>query len=597
MTTYHLPVRADTDATHPLDKLYEDFADEKIKPAPAGIVLRRMSLHLRGTIPTVTELADYEQTPEEMRQLRYAVAYLRDPDFAHYWGTYFGSIFREHTNERGGKFGSFYEYLSGSLHANKPYNQMVTEMLTATGSPDKNPAVNWTLRDDADPLQLAEYTGRVFLGKRYDCARCHDHPYYSDFKRRDYYELAAFFSQQYATRRYDKKKEQVMGMKVLPWNMVNNLASEDQKKYKKANSKWHKEYWKKLSKNQRKAHRKRTELAYNTVIYYPELGLRYPVTDDSPGGDLVEPEFPDGTKAKIEPGEDRRKVLAQWITSKDNEAFRKVMINRIWTRLMGWSFFTPFDDWNDDTDVQAEEILDHLDQVFVEKNYRIKDLILYIVTSKAYARSFPEPGSDEQKNKVVYFQAERMDADQLMNSLIQGSFAMTVRDIRERKMVPIQNGKLMNIDLRGSGSLKKPIDRSKNGYTNAAEVPRPVRYNTFLAVFGSGPRIDVADDEKIPTIEQVMTLINGRMTSRLANSFGKNDSYIRQEYNKTKSMDHAYGVVFRSLLSRNPTETELNRIKELTTSRLAANSGGYNQEALQDLIWALFNSQEFLHVN
>ena len=583
-----------------LDKLYEDLADERIEPAPAGVALRRLSLHLRGTIPSIQELNSYEAASVDpsVARMNFAVAFLRSPEFAQYWGTYFGSLFREQTEGRDLKYASFYNYLSQSLHQNKPYDVLVTEMLTATGSPEENPAVNFIVRDGGDPLQLAEYTGRLFHGKRLECARCHDHPFCSGYTKRDYYGLAAFFAQQYTTDSYDKKFEGITGLKYVPRNEIENLPTESQKQYKDAWNKFYRDYWNKLNQQQKKAHRQGTELKYDAVFRVPELGLRFPVSDNEPGGDLVKPVYPDGSEASLQEGVDRRAILARWFTDRKNDRFRKVLINRIWTRLMGWSFFTPMDDWNDKTDIQGEEILNHLDDVFVQQDYRIKDLVLYIVSSRAYARTMPLADSRDAKSPIIYFQAQRMDPDQLMNSLIKGSFAMTVSDIRERKIQFSQTTPdLARINLKGLGALKSPKQNQRD-FSNAVEVERPVHYNSFLAVFGAGPRIDIADDEKSPTIEQVLTLLNGRLTNRLARDFARQGSYIHQHYQKEGSIQDAANAIFQSLLSRSLSDAEWQKIESLTTTSLAGNrKDRFNQEALQDLIWSIFNSQEFIHIN
>lgn len=584
-----------------LDELYEDFVDAKVERAEPGIVLRRMSLHLRGTIPSIQELENFQaaaSADEDLTRINYAVAFLRDPDFAHYWGIYFGSLFREKTEGRNLKYASFFRYLSQSLHQNKPYDVLVTEMLTATGTPEENPAVNFMIRDGGDPLQLAEYTGRLFHGKRLECARCHDHPFYKGYTKRDYYGLAAFFAQQYTTNEYDAKFESITGLKYVPRNEIENLPTEQQKQYKNAWNQFYREYWNKLDKNQKQAHRQGTQMQYDSVFRVPELGLRFPISDDEPGGDLVKPVYPDGTEADLEPGMDRRAILARWFTDRKNDRFRKVMINRIWTRLMGWSFFTPMDDWNDKTDIQGEEILNHLDDVFVQQNYRIKDLVLYIVSSRAYARSMPTEGSGDAKSPHKYFQAQRMDPDQLMNSLIKGSFAMTVPSIRERKIpVTPRMPDLSRVNLQGLGSLKGPKQNQRD-FSHAVEVERPVHYNSFLAVFGAGPRVDIADDEMAPTIEQVLTLLNGQLTNRLARDFARNGSVIHQYYQKNGEIQDAANAIFQSLLSRPMQEGEWQKIQSLTTSELAGNrKDRFNKEALQDLIWSVFNSQEFIHIN
>ena len=298
---------------------------------------------------------------------------------------------RERTNVRGAKYASYFEYLSQSLHNNKPYDVMARELITATGDTEKNPAANFYVRDDGDPLQVAEYVGRVFYGARLNCARCHDHPFRRDFTRRDYYGFAAFFSQAWVRRNQQGE--------FLPKERMEHLPTNARKEYEQKRNDWYREVWNKMNDRQRKAWREKNKLKYSEVAFEPALELRFPHTDNAPGGDLVKLKFPDGSRAFVEDGEDRRQVFARWLTGQDNERFRKVLINRVWTRLMGWSFFEPLDDWGPETKLRHAKILDHLDQVFLEKKYRIKDLILYIVTSEAYARRSPVAGDSSGESE------------------------------------------------------------------------------------------------------------------------------------------------------------------------------------------------------
>ncbi len=582
---------------HPLDRVYSEVAGGAIETAPAGVVMRRLSLQLRGVIAGEKELADFEQTAEDDRQLRYAVAYLRDAQFAEYWGLWLGAVFRDQSGGWKLKHGAFYEYLARSLHENKGFDQLVREMLTASGSQAENPAVGFYLRDGADPLQVAEYVGRVFYAKRVQCARCHDHPYDSSFTQRDYYGLAAFFSQQYSTDIYYKEFERHTGRKWLHWNMRENLPEDYRRDLDEGWNRWNAEVWNPMSEAQRQELNRRSQLPLRSIVYYPELGLRFPRRDDAPGGDLVAPKFPDGSRATIPAGEDRRAAFARWLTAPENERFRKAMINRIWHRLMGWSFFEPHDDWNSQTVIRGEKILNHLDQVWLQRGYRIKDLVLYIVTSDAYARAMPPPGAADAADPVRYFQAQRLNPDQLMNSMIKGAAVIKVGDIWERRLIPIDaDGAMWDIDLAGIGAIRKPSAQQRD-FSSSVEVNRPAEHHTFLSVFGAGPRVDIDDDDATLTIEQILTMVNGRLSGRLAWEFAGNDSAVKQVYDRAQSMEAAYNWVFRNLLGRDMSAEERESILRLTRSRLSAGQSGYNREALQDLLWAIFNSQEFLHVN
>ena len=86
----------------------------------------------------------------------------------------------------------FREWIRESIAQNKPYDQLVREMLTARGSSNENPAANY-FRVTRDPKPTMEKTTQLFLGVRMVCAQCHDHPF-ERWTQNQYYEMTAFFS-------------------------------------------------------------------------------------------------------------------------------------------------------------------------------------------------------------------------------------------------------------------------------------------------------------------------------------------------------------------------------------------------------------------
>nr|WP_108960963.1 DUF1553 domain-containing protein [Leptospira ellinghausenii] len=582
-------IQTKQNAVHPLDQLYFKISPN-IEKADKKTIFRRLSLHLRGVIPNVSEWSELENSKEETLE-SFAVRFLKQPEFAEYWGNQFAAMFRDKSKGRKIPTGIFFQYLANSIHSNKPYDQLVTEMILSTGSVKESPATIFYIRDGADPLQTAEYVGRLFYAKRVACARCHDHPYISDFTRRDYYALAAFFSQQYfrdgswEANRYGKT------VSYVPRELEVHLPMEEQKNLQDKNNEWNRDNWNKWTDEQRKDYQKKHELEFATLYFEPKLGLRFPHTDDAPGGDLVRPKFLDGKEAILKPGEDRRKVFASWLTDKSNDRFRKVFINRVWTELMGWSFFTPLDDWNEDTVVQGEEILNHLDAYFLANKLKLKELVLYIVTSNAYMRSVTnQSGKDDP---IQFFTPKRLDSDQLLNSLIRVSDLQKVGNIRERNLSFFTN--LIGqkpYDLTGVGTIRLPLDNPKE-ITNAVEVERPAPYHSILSVFGSGQRVDISDDISELTIEQMLTLMNGRVVGKLVWDFGNNQSLVKAEFDQSKSMNLVIQNLYFRLLGRFPTKAEIEKIKTYQTKPDTV----FDKDLLQDLFWALLNSQEFQHIN
>ncbi|MCB1202407.1 MAG: DUF1553 domain-containing protein [Leptospiraceae bacterium] len=572
-------------SAHEIDLILESQTGKSVELASPAVNLRRMSLLMRGTIPRLQEVQTY--TPEKHAQ--FAATFLRERDTAHYWSEILGSMLRDRSKMKGVPFAAFQKYLAESIDQNKPYKQLVKEMLTAKGEVDKNPAGVFYVRDDGDPLQIAEYVGRVFYGRRMSCARCHDHPYDKNFSRRDYYGLAAFFSQTWVQKNYTGE--------FLPRERREHFSTKDGKEYEARVREWNQNVRRKMNNKQWEKWRKQNALSYAVVAYEPALGLRFPYSDDAPGGDMVDPRFPYGERPVIDEGEDRRMVFVRWLTSRKNDRFRKVIINRIWTNLMGWSFFTPLDDWAPDSEVKYPELLEHLDKKFVEQDTRLKDLMYYIVTSRSFQRremkseDFEAVKTPEQKWEltVTNFPARRLNAYQVFNSLRRGSQSKTLRILSA-------DGKEKELKFNGEGNLLYPLEKERE-YENSVQIPKPVREHSFLSAFGAGQRQDVDDDESSLSIDQILELLNGRTTNTLWRSMSHDkDSVFRKNFEREKDMTDVYRLLYLSLLSREPGKDEMDLLQEISTSRLQANESKFNAEMLEDLAWSLANSKEFNHV-
>src|SRR6185436_10827573 len=86
---------------------------------------------------------------------------------------------------------AYVKWLKNSLSTNKPYDQMVRELVSAKGLPWDNGAIGYYMRDQRMPLDNFANTSRIFLGTRIECAQCHNHPFYK-WKQKQFYEMTAF---------------------------------------------------------------------------------------------------------------------------------------------------------------------------------------------------------------------------------------------------------------------------------------------------------------------------------------------------------------------------------------------------------------------
>ena len=576
-------------AAHPLDAVYAQTAG-KVERADELRLFRRLSLQLRGVIPRPVETVAFMRDQRKDKLKVYAAEFLRSREFAEYWGNWLGSLFREQTRERNQPYAAFDSYLKNSLNANKPYAQMVAEMLTASGEQNSNPATSFYLRDMADPVQVAEYVGRVFYGQKVTCARCHNHPYDAAFTQERYYALAAFFSQGYAIQRIDFPEKE-LGGKIPPQNIWDRFSDDDQKLVRAVVQRWRKEKISKLSPLEKNALREAGKLQFVRLEYDARLGLRMPPDGDKPRP-LVEPVFLDGSKPNVV-GQDRRKVLADWLTADKNARFRRVFVSRVWHRLTGQKFYYPFDDLRSDTKIRNEPLLAHLEQQFFRDRTRLKEFILHIVTSEPWAR---KTADTESADDNLFFRPMRFDADQLFNSLLTATQISSVKNINERAISDAREVKAEYANLTGVATPRGPREKNRD-FAAACEVERPAPRNSFLSVFGAGERTDIEDEETDPTLEQVLVLLNGQLTRNLTREATQNNSYFEKLYNESLGNRSVAEAAFLAVLTRPLTDAEWNRIREATEPKFLKGIKKYSKEYAADFLWSLINSQEFIHVH
>jgi len=284
------------------DAFRQHWGALKIEPTARAkdlTVARRMSLALAGTIPSLEEIRAFEEQPPPERLDWHLAGLLEDRRSGDYLAERFA---RALVGVEDGPFliyrrRRFVAWLADQLHASRPYDEIVREVIATSGLWTDRPATNFitvTIKPDEknepDGNALAARVSRAFLGVRLDCAECHDHPF-RQWKQADFQSLAAFFGQ---------TKQSFTG--IRDENGPFEVEERPSGKHKTIEP---------------------------AVPFYPDL-------------------LPsDGTA---------RERLAAWITHPNNDAFAKATVNRAWAILFGRPLVEPIDDLSPPSDPPRAEL-------------------------------------------------------------------------------------------------------------------------------------------------------------------------------------------------------------------------------------------------
>ncbi len=488
--------------------------------ATDGEWARRTYLRVLGRIPTYEELVAFENSPSLTRKEELVNQLLFDEEYVEQYARHWSSVW---TNLLIGRTGGADEddlasregleqYLRRAFQFNKRYDQMVFELVSATGSnrpgtEGYNGAVNFVLGNYTHNYTLAtSKTAQVFLGKRLHCVQCHNHPF-EDWTQDDYWGLNAFFRQAAVVRDADKVR------------LVNRDFPGE------------------------------TGDIANAEIFYDRLnGVRKVVYPTFLDGTTINPH---GQVAQV----DRRRELANFLS--DSRDLSRALVNRMWGHFLGHGFVNPVDDLRPNNSISHPELLDYVADQFAAHDYDTKRLIRWIAMSDAFARSSritPNNLVDVPENGVPplfsRYYTRQMTAEEIYDSLAL---------------------------LASNG------DRSTDVFTQMQE-----RRAAWLGQFTVDMQTDEGDEATIfnGTIPQSLAMMNGEVVQAALDSpQGLLNVVARSDLKPNDKLDR----IFLAAVARKPLKREIDAANRL----LAMRQGDLNA-ALQDLWWALLNSNEFI---
>ena len=304
--------------------------------------LRRVHLDLTGLPPTAEEVKKFlaDKRPLRTKRSEVTAKLIGNADFVDHWANKWADLLqvnRKFLGAEGAKL--FRQWIHKEVKENRPYDQFVSQIITAKGSNKVNPPASYykILRT---PQDLMENTTHLFLATRFNCNKCHDHPF-ERWTQDQYYETAAYFAQ--------------VSLKRDPKNPKGNIGGTAVEGAKPL---------------------------YEEIFDKTEGEITHDRT-----GAVTAPAFPYLAKAKVDPKKSRREQLAAWMTSPDNQYFARSYANRIWGYLTGVGLIEPLDDIRAGNPPSNPELLDYLTDEFIKSDFNVRHLMKLIVESRTYQLS------------------------------------------------------------------------------------------------------------------------------------------------------------------------------------------------------------------
>jgi hypothetical protein len=375
---------------------------ERLKLQPSPVVddaafLRRVSLDLTGQLPTPEQVRAFAADASKAKRAAKIDQLIASPAFVDHWTLKWGDLLqnnRKYLGEKGAY--EFREWIRESIAANKPYDRMVREMLTARGSSYDHPEGNF-YRVTRDPKPTMEKTTQVFLGVRMVCTQCHDHPF-ERWTQNQYYEMAAFFS--------------AVGLR--PGYEVGEEIVFDQRR---------------------------------------DFDMKHPKD-----GRVMNPKFIVAAHQGGDPAPTdaaRRSAYAEWLTSPGNPFFAKSTVNRVWSYFFGHGIIDPVDDIRASNPPVNPALLDALTKDFVDHNFDVRQLMRTIANSRTYQAGIAtNEWNAMDGDNFSHAIPRRLSAEELMDAVAMATgvkpvFPETPPDTSAEQLTDPHIGKDGFLDLFG----------------------------------------------------------------------------------------------------------------------------------------------------
>ena len=329
--------------------------------------VRRIHLDLTGLPPTTEVIKKFMADPRDNRIKRGLLIddLIGNIDFVEHWTSKRSDLLQVNTRYLGvDGAGAMRDWIRHSVRENTPYDEFVRSILTASGSTLRNPAAAY-FKIHRSPEDLMENTTHLFMGVRFNCNKCHDHPF-ERWTQQQYRELSAFFSHVDRTADPQYKDKTIGGTATMKQQPLVEIVSD----------------------------RRDTD---------GRQSPRFPFHIGAGSPDASLP---------------LRQQLAVWLTSPTNPYFASSYVNRVWSYLTGLGLIEPIDDLRASNPPTNPELLDRLTTEFVKSGFDTRQLMASICKSRTYQLSVKtNRWNEDDKVNYTHAAARRLPAEVLFDSV------------------------------------------------------------------------------------------------------------------------------------------------------------------------------------
>ncbi|MFO0868334.1 MAG: DUF1549 domain-containing protein [Pirellulales bacterium] len=390
-----------------IDQLIEAAGVGGLAPVASDAeFLRRIYLDLTGRIPTAAETRAFLDDPQPEKRVAVVDRLLASPQFAQHMAEQFDVVLMERRPDMRVPAADWRKYLVESFAANKPWDQLAREILSADGvDPQQRPAAKFYLDRDGEPNLLTRDISRVFFGMDLQCAQCHDHPLIDDYTQSDYYGVFAFLTRGFVfTDKKDNKQ------------VFYAEKADGEAKFSSAFTK--------------------------------QAGMTGPRV---PGGEyIVEPSFAKGEEYTVAPADNvrpvpkfsRRLELAKQTTAAPNRQFARNIANRLWALLLGRGLVEPVDLHHSSNPPSHPQLLEMLTDEIVALKFDMRTFLRGVALSRTYQRSFELPATPGDAapaaQQLAALEAEQKQLDaRVAEQEAAWKKATDARDAAEKALGPL----------------------------------------------------------------------------------------------------------------------------------------------------------------